>query len=144
MSRLVPDLEAALIRREVRIEPRRFIKPEVLAERPRGPYTDADTCERTGPVEYNVVVEALVDADGVMFLCPKCFSDNAGPVGTHRVICWFVGRVSDDVKPGPGRWTPSGTGLADLTFVPSPGRTQSVLLTGGCGWHGFVVDGAAS
>jgi hypothetical protein len=38
--------------------------------------------------------------------------------------------------PGPGRWTVSGTGLADLTLAPS------IHLSGpGCGWHGFVTAG---
>ena len=144
MARLVPDLEACFLRREVRVEARSFVKAEAIAERPQGPYTDDDIYERTGPVEYIPIVETRAEADGVMFLCPKCFTTNAGPVGTHRVICWFVGRVPDDVDPKPGRWTPTGTSLADLTFVPSEGRTQSVLLTGGCGWHGFVVNGDAS
>lgn len=144
MARLVPDLEACLLRREVRVEAKRFVKPEAIAERPKGPYTDADTYEKTGPVEYILIVETLAEADGVMFLCPKCFADNAGPVGTHTVICWFVGKVPDDVDPKPGRWTPTGTGLADLTFVPSAGRSHSVLLTGGCRWHGFVANGDAS
>jgi hypothetical protein len=34
--------------------------------------------------------------------------------------------------------------LHDLTFVPSAGRTHSVLLTAGCQWHGFVVNGDAA
>ncbi len=83
----------------------------------------------------------IAGADGIMFLCPKCFAENKGPVGTHSIICWFVGRVADDVNPKPGRWNPSGTGLDDLTFV-GPGAV-SVLLTSGCGWHGFVKDGKA-
>lgn len=86
-------------------------------------------------------VEAMGDADGVIFLCPKCFADNKGPVGTHSIICWFRGRVPDDLTPKPGRWNPSGTGLEDLTFV-GPGAC-SVLLTSGCGWHGHVKDGNA-
>lgn len=143
MPRLVPDLDARFLRRELRVEARRFVKPEAIAERPNGPYTDEDAYERTASVEYISIVEALVEADGVMFLCPKCFAENAGPVGTHTVICWFVGKVPDDVDPKPGRWTPTGEGLSDLTFVPSAGRSQSVLLTGGCGWHGFVVNGDA-
>src|SRR6267142_3401260 len=84
-------------------------------------------------------VETLGEADGVMFLCPKCFKENQGAAGTHRVICWFVGKVPDDVRPGPGRWMPQGTGLSDLTFVPTvgpPPRSNSVALTGGCQWHG--------
>ena len=144
MPRLVPDLEARFIRHEVRIETRRFVKPEVIAERPRGPYTDDDFEARTGPAEFLPIVDTLAEADGVWFLCPKCFADNGGTIGTHAVICWFVGRVSDDVDPKPGRWTPTGTGLGDLTFVPSPGRSHSVLLTGGCRWHGFLADGVAA
>lgn len=141
--RLVPDLEARFIRHEVRVEMRRFVKPEVFAARPSGPYTEDDIEERTGPVAYIPDVDTLAEADGVWFLCPKCCSENGGRVGTHAVICWFVGKVSDDVDPKPGRWTPTGTDLSDLTFVPSAGRSNSVLLTGGCGWHGFVVNGDA-
>ncbi len=142
--RLVPDLEARFIRREVRVEPRRFVKAAAIAERPSGPYTDDDIEERTGPVEYIPEVDTLAEADGVWFLCPKCFAANGGSVGTHVVICWFVGKVPDDIDPKPGRWTPTGTGLHDLTFVPSAGRSNSVLLTGGCAWHGFVANGDAA
>lgn len=142
--RLVPDLEARLVRREVWIEPRRFVKADALAAKPHGPYTDDDIEERIGPAEYMETVDALSRADGVWFLCPKCYAANGGAAGTHAVLCWFVGKVPDDVKPLPGRWTPSGTGLSDLTFVPSEGRSQSVLLTAGCEWHGFVSNGDAT
>lgn len=92
-----------------------------------------------------VHVDTLAEAHGIMFLCPKCYADEpVGPVGTHRVLCWFVGKVADDVTPGPGRWTPKGTGVNDLSFVPSPGRTHSILLTGGCNWHGFIINGDAT
>ena len=84
-------------------------------------------------------VDELAGADGIKFLCPKCFAENGGRVGTHSVICWFKGRVPDDLRPGPGRWNPSGTGIDDLTFV-GPGAV-SVLLTSGCNWHGFVRNG---
>lgn len=88
-------------------------------------------------------LKRVADADGVMFLCPKCFALNNGKVGTHSVLCWFTGKVSDEVTPKPGRWNPVGETLNDLTFVP-PGAI-SVLLTSpsGCGWHGFVKDGKA-
>jgi hypothetical protein len=63
--------------------------------------------------------------------------------GAHFVLCWFKDRgVPDTQDPKPGRWNPSGTGLHDLTFVP-PGAV-SVLLTGGCDWHGFVKNGDAT
>jgi hypothetical protein len=83
------------------------------------------------------------DTQGICFLCPLCFATNHGEVGTHSVICWFHGRgVPDELDPKPGRWNPSGSSIDDLTFVP-PGMT-SVLLTGGCGWHGFVKNGDAT
>lgn len=89
-------------------------------------------------------VEELSSADGVMFLCPKCFKANGGPIGTHMVMCWFIGRVPDDEVPGPGRWSPSqeSTGLDNLTLVAG---SSSIHLTGpGCGWHGYVRGGRAT
>lgn len=94
---------------------------------------------------FRVDCPTLEEAQGIMFLCPKCFDANKGSVGTHSVICWFAGRISDDMDPRPGRWTPQGTSIDDLTFVPgTPPRSVSVLLTGGCGWHGFIRNGEAS
>lgn len=86
----------------------------------------------------------LATAQGIEFLCPKCFVENGNSsVGTHSVMCWFRDRgVSDVISPGPGRWTPEGTGYEDLSFVPgNPPMACSVLLTAGCGWHGFVRNG---
>jgi len=85
--------------------------------------------------------DSIDGADGIMFLCPLCFAENKGPVGTHRVICWFS-HVDAAMDPKPGRWNPSGSGLDDLTFV-GPGAA-SVKLIGGCNWHGFVKDGEAA
>lgn len=84
----------------------------------------------------------LPEADGIIFRCPKCDA-KPGVHGAHSVICWFVGKVPDDLTPGPGRWHPSGTGLDDLTFVPVPGHTAVHLSGGGCGWHGYVKQGRA-
>ncbi len=88
---------------------------------------------------FHHVVDAIADAHGIMFLCPKCFVANGGPVRTHRVICWQPGKVPDDAKPGPGRWTLAGTNFDDLSLVAG---SSSVLLQGGCRWHGFVQDGS--
>lgn len=85
-------------------------------------------------------VSSLPEADGIRFLCPKCYATNGGRVGTHQVVCWFEGRVSDDVQPGPGRWNPTGDSFESLSFVPGR-KTHSVLLLGGCAWHGFVTNG---
>lgn len=105
--------------------------------------------ERDGS-RYHVPVESIEQAQGVMFLCPKCFATNSGPVGTHRVICWSRSRgVPESAVPGPGRWSLHGTGIDDLTLngdplPPEENGARSVLLTGdGCGWHGFVTNGSA-
>lgn len=87
------------------------------------------------------------EANGLLFLCPKCFVANGGPIGTHSVICWFAG-VPQTIDPKPGRWMPVGTSIDDLSFVPwNDGVKQysrSVALTGGgCAWHGFVTNGSA-
>lgn len=95
---------------------------------------------------YHVHVDSIGEAQGVQFLCPKCFAANSGPVGTHLVMCWSRSRgIADDVMPGPGRWSMHGTGLDDLTLnADPPSEARSVLLTGeGCGWHGFVTNGSA-
>lgn len=106
------------------------------------------TPEKGSHVERRLVnlyaqASSLAEAHGLWFLCPKCFAEKDGPRGVHSVLCWFVGKVPDEVDPKPGRWMPSGTGIDDLTFVgPS---AASVFLSGpeGCGWHGYVKDGAA-
>jgi hypothetical protein len=83
------------------------------------------------------------EAQGVSFLCPKCFLENGGAVGTHYVWCWFRNKgVPDEYTPKPGRWTPEGTWFDDLTFVPGePPMACSVKITSGCMWHGRVVLG---
>ncbi len=86
----------------------------------------------------------LADAQGVIFLCPLCWTTNGGPVGTHSVLCWFKDRgVLDTEEPGPGRWDPAGTGIDDLSLVRHDGGPSSVLLTAGCGWHGHIINGSA-
>ncbi len=95
---------------------------------------------------FHVLVANIAEAQGVRFLCPKCFAENGGPTGTHAIVCWSRSRgAPDDATPGPGRWTLDGTGLHDLTLNGDPpGQARSVLLTGGCGWHGLVTDGDAT
>lgn len=95
---------------------------------------------------FHVPVATLAEAQGVRFLCPKCFAENGGPVGTHSVVCWSRSRgVPDEATPGPGRWTLDGNCIDDLTLNGDPpGQARSVLLNGGCGWHGFVNSGDAA
>jgi hypothetical protein len=88
-------------------------------------------------------VERIEDAQGIEFLCPKCFAANNGNVGTHAVICWSRSRgVPDDAKPGPGRWSLHGTDYTNLTLnADPPGTARSVALSGGCAWHGHLTNG---
>lgn len=85
------------------------------------------------------------DADGVTYLCPLCYQRNGNTsVGTEHVINWFRhrARVTDAWTPGPGRWTPSGTNIDDLTFeYGSPVVAKSVALTGHA--HYFIRKGKA-
>ena len=95
---------------------------------------------------YHVPVPTFGAAQGVIFLCPKCFATNNGPIGTHKVICWSRSRgVPDSASPGPGRWVMAGTGLHDLTLNADPPSTgRSIALRGGCEWHGFITNGEAA
>lgn len=88
-------------------------------------------------------VDSIDLAQGISFLCPKCFVENRGARGTHAVICWSRSRgVPDHVRPAPGRWTLVGTGYHDLTLNGDPpGAARSVLLTSGCAAHFFVTNG---
>jgi hypothetical protein len=91
------------------------------------------------PNDLRQEVDTLAEAQGLIFLCPKCFAENGGAVGTHSVLCWFLGRgVPDSEEPGPGRWEALGTGVDDLTFRAG---SSSILLTSGCRAHFFIRDG---
>jgi hypothetical protein len=86
------------------------------------------------------------EAEGVQFLCPVCIVKNAGPIGTHSVVCWRP-TVGQDWKPVPGRWDFQGTGLEDLTLVAG---SSSIRLTceckqqpcSCCKAHFFIRNGA--
>lgn len=94
--------------------------------------------------------DAIERQQGVWFLCPKCYADNGNSaIGTHHVLCWFLNPrvgppVSDEEDPKPGRWTREGETIETLTLGPGKNGARSVLLTGGCGWHGFVTNGDAT
>lgn len=102
--------------------------------------------------------DSIAGAQGLIFQCPKCAEgkergeeDGRGHFkGAHYVLCWFrnpIGAepVPADWTPGPGRWwVESGSTIDDITFGHGvPPMAKSVLLTAGCGWHGFVERGEA-
>jgi hypothetical protein len=134
------DLQPQFLRREVRVETYRVHKTTNYLAEPGHVHAAECWQDETGPRVFLPFVERIEDAQGITFLCPKCFSENGGAARTHSVICWWRDRgVPDDAHPGPGRWTVSGAGFADLSLSPS------VHLTGpGCGWHGFVTNGDAT
>jgi hypothetical protein len=83
-------------------------------------------------------VESIAEADGICFLCPVCFVQNKGNVGTHSIICWKP-HVPQMQTPGPGRWELIGTSLADVTF--RAGSSSVFLTTAPCKAHFFVRNG---
>jgi len=129
------DLEPQLVRYEERVQTWTRVLGDPKAWLPGDPTEDV-----TGPRQYHVFVDTLEEADGISFLCPKCFSDVGSPIGVHSVICWRP-RVPAHATPGPGRWEFVGTSLADLSLVAG---SSSVLLSsdGGCKAHFHVTNGA--
>ena len=79
------------------------------------------------------------EAEGVLFLCPRCFLTNNGPIGTHSILCWAP-VVPAEYGEGPGRWALRGNSFDDLSLDASP--QTSIHLTGpGCGAHFTVKEG---
>lgn len=89
-------------------------------------------------------VATLAEADGVRFLCPKCFAKNGGARGTHSVSVGFAGRCppgsyTKNLEGQDVRWQVSGTGLDDLVLSPSIQLLcHPPPPPGFCAWHGFV------
>jgi hypothetical protein len=84
-------------------------------------------------------VDSIAEADGIFFVCPKCFAENNHQrPGVHGVICWEP-NVPQTTNPKPGRWEMIGTGLHDLSLRAG---SSSILLTPpGCGAHFFITNG---
>jgi hypothetical protein len=85
-------------------------------------------------------VDTISESDGVIFLCPLCFQNNAGSdIGVHSVLCWRP-NIPQSTSPKPGRWDFQGTGYNDLTLVAG---SSSILLTGdgGCKAHFYIQGG---
>lgn len=133
LSELTPEF----IKYETRVETYSIIDGDPETWRERG----CPSHEVTGPKEYTVFVDSIAEAQGIDFLCPKCFLENGGPVGTHMCEVTFEGKGVPDEQGShnasgkPSRWGVSGTGIEDLTLWPS------ILLIGGCNWHGHITNG---
>ena len=137
MAIRLTELEPDFIRYETRIETYDVIdgdhKTWVERGRPTKPFT--------GPKEYIHHGFSFEEAQGISFLCPRCFVKNNGKAGTHTCHVTFKGRyvgASQGIGDGKGgfpRWKAQGSGFEDLTLTPS------VQIVGGCGWHGYITDG---
>jgi len=79
-------------------------------------------------------IDDILQADGILFLCPKCFENNNGAIGTHSIICWKP-HVPQTTVPTGGRWTFEGTSYANLTLSPS------ILIKDCCCAHFFIRNG---
>lgn len=91
------------------------------------------------PLKNHQEIDSLEEAQGIFFLCPKCFELQPDGVGVHGVICWFSDKgVLEAEVPGPGRWKATGTGYFDLTLTAA---SSSVRLGSGCMAHFFVESG---
>lgn len=99
---------------------------------------DAQFLKRNDSHHFQFVT-TIAEADGIEFLCPKCFVANNGKIGTHSVICWAP-TVPQDTNPTPGRWELQGTSIDDLTLIAG---SSSIQLNGGCNAHFYVRNGAA-
>lgn len=134
------ELEPQFVRYETRIEEQDFVQGDPATWRERGSPTE----KRTVPVQHEIHVNNLVEAQGIWFLCPECLVKNNGPVGTHMCDVTFEGRGatpdqgSHDPDGKPVRWNVSGTGFGDLTLTPS----IQVYCRPDGGWHGYITGGA--
>lgn len=129
------DLSPQFIRYGSRVETWQVVDGDHNTWRERGcPCKDV-----TGPREYKVHVATLVEAQGIFFDCPICKDKQA-----HSVEVTFRDRgVPDNLgthnKDGvPVRWAVTGNDFSDLSTQPS------ILLQGGCGWHGYITNGNAA
>jgi hypothetical protein len=94
--------------------------------------------KRTSDTSFHHV-DTLAEADGILFVCPKCFKENGFQrSGVHCVICWQPS-VPQTTGPAPGRWNFLGSSFDDLTL--QAGSSSILLLPPSCGWHGFITNG---
>lgn len=131
------ELQPQFVRYESKIETYKVVEGDQATWHERG----CPTKEVTGPRHYMASVSTFVEAQGIHFLCPKCFAANRGDVGTHWCQVTFEGKGvppemgCHDNTGRPTRWNVSGSGYGDLTVTPS------IQILGGCAWHGFITNG---
>ena len=138
------ELNPEFLRFDVRTETWSEIVGDHRTWRQRG----CPTVEVTGPRCFSKFVNSLEEAQGIMFACPLCHNKRTrdGYEGSHSVMVAFAnkGIIEEHccaMRNKEGRlvlWNVGGSGFDDLTITPS------ILIQGGCGWHGFVTNGEVS
>lgn len=120
------------------------------------------TKSHAGPRYYFEPTDSIIEADGLMFLCPLCYwrvrdkvldalhgttgditieTVEALGLGAHLVWVSFANRgLADDAgtrgaSGTPSRWSVSGSSFDDIALNPS------ILVSHPCGWHGFIENG---
>jgi len=97
---------------------------------------EPEFCVATGNGSFRRV-PTFAEAQGILFLCPSCFSRNDGK-GVHSVLVWFRDKgVPPEMFPAP-RWVATGTSLEDLTISPS---INLVTPDQPNEWHGWIING---
>jgi hypothetical protein len=113
------DLEPGFYRYEERVEEYDTVHGKIIGSR-----------------QYKVPVKTIEEAQCIFFICPICHNKSG-----HQIEVTFANRgVADNHgthnKEGkPTRWGVSGSDFTNLTTTPS------ILLEGGCAWHGFITNG---
>lgn len=141
------ELEPQFLRYEERLGSWREHKKDGYADDPDHKHIDECWETVTGQRVFwpFVMANDMKQAQGLKFLCPKCFERNNGPVGTHSVIIWSRSRGVPDHATPTGRWTLDGVSCANLTVNGDPpGSARSIQLIGGCAWHGYITNGRSS
>lgn len=136
------QLKPQFIQYETNIETWTVVDGDPETWRARG----MPTKSKTGPRTTRRFVSNILEAQGILFLCPKCFMGNERAdraAGCHQCEVTFANKgVADGQGTGnKGKsvyWNVSGNGFADLSTTPS------ILLIGGCGWHGYITNGVVT
>jgi hypothetical protein len=128
------DLEPRFIRYNPRMEEVDIITGPAETWRDHGCPSHKEMRE----VEYKCFVESLGEAQGILFqcACAQCKAKN-GMVEVTFADRGVLDRLGTHNKKGePTRWNiASGTDFSNLSLTPS------ILIEGGCNWHGFVTNG---
>lgn len=126
------ELDPHWIRYETRVETYDIVDGDEATWRERG----CPTKKQIGPRQYTLRVDTFSEAQGVEFLCPICLEKDR-----HTVAVSFEGRSvlpeqgCHNSQGQPTRWNVSGDTFENLTTTPS------ILIEGGCNWHGFITAG---